>query len=682
MTPDSPTARTFGAGLTGEALEQLAVNTLRTLAMDAVEKANSGHPGLPMGAADLAHVLWTRFLRFDPDDPQWPDRDRFILSAGHGCMLLYGLLHLSGGGVTLEDLKNFRQFESRTPGHPEYGHTPGVETTTGPLGQGFATGVGMALAEAMLAARFNRDGAGPVHHHTYAIVSDGDLMEGVASEAASLAGYLRLGRLIYLYDDNRITIDGSTDLAFREDVGRRFEAYGWHVQRIDGHDRAAIAAALEAAKAETERPSLIVARTHIAWGAPNKQDTEEAHGSPLGAEEIKGTKRNYGWPEDESFLVPASVRGLWKEVGDRGRAAHAAWRAAFDSWRSANFDLATLWDRHHAAPPAGWESALPTFAADAKGVASRAASGKVIQALAAALPNFVGGSADLAPSNKTWIDRQDAIGPGAFAGRNFHFGIREHAMGSALNGLALHGGFRVFGGTFLVFSDYMRPAVRLAALMKLPVTYVWTHDSIFVGEDGPTHQPVEHLAALRCIPGLTVLRPGDASETAQAWKVAIENHGPTALILTRQNLPTLDRSVYGPADGLARGGYILARESRADSIELILIATGSEVALAVEAHRTLEAEGRSVRVVSLPSWELFAAQPADYRESVLPARVTRRLAVEAGSTFGWEGWVGTSGRIIGLDRFGASAPDKVLAAKFGFTADNVLRAARELLAGG
>lgn len=674
---DRSPASTFGAGLTGDALEQLAVNTIRTLAMDGVQKANSGHPGLPMGCADIAHVLWTKHLSFDPTDPKWPDRDRFILSAGHGCMLVYALLHLAGYDVSLDDLKQFRQWGSRTPGHPEYGHTPGVETTTGPLGQGVGNGVGMALAEAMLRERFPE----LVDHWTFAIVSDGDMQEGVASEAASLAGHLGLGRLVYFYDDNHISIDGDTALSFSEDVGKRYEAYGWHVQRIDGHDRTAIDTAIVAAKAETERPSLIVCRTHIAWGSPNKQDSEEAHGSPLGAEEIAATKRVYGWPEDEHFLVPESVRALWKGVSDRGRAAHAAWNERLAAFRRSTPARAALWDRHHAPAPAGWESELPLFPADAKGMASRASSGKVIQSLAKIFPNFVGGSADLAPSNKTWIDGAPAIGPHAFGGRNFHFGIREHGMGAILNGMSVHGGFRVYGGTFLIFYDYMRPSVRLAALMKTPVTYVWTHDSIFVGEDGPTHEPIEQLAALRSVPGMTILRPCDANETAQAWAFAMNHQGPVGLALTRQNLPTLDRSVYGPATGLTRGGYILACELRVDALELILIATGSEVHLALAAHAALEKEGRSVRVVSLPSFELFEAQDAAYRESVLPAAVTRRLAIEAASPFGWDRYVGPRGRVIAMRGFGASAPDRVIAEKFGFTAENVLATARELLAG-
>jgi len=668
----------FKAG--GTDLDNLAVNTLRTLAMDAVEKANSGHPGLPMGAADMAHVLWTRHLRFDPDDPAWPDRDRFILSAGHGCALQYGLLHLAGYDLSIDDLKQFRQWGSKTPGHPEYGHTPGVETTTGPLGQGFGNGVGMAIAEAMLAARINGDGEPIIQHWTWVLASDGDLMEGVASEAASLAGHLKLGRLIVLYDDNRITIDGTTSLTWSEDVGARFQAYGWHVNHVDGHDHAAVDAALAAAKADIHRPSLIVVRTHIGFGSPNKQDSEEAHGAPLGADEVRATKKAYGWPEDAQFRVPEEVRAFWRPISDRGRAAHAAWRTRFNAWRADDVEGARLWDSLHAAElPAGWSTGAPVFPADAKGMASRVASGKMIQWLAAATPRFVGGSADLAPSNKTWIDKADAIAPGSFGGRNFHFGIREHAMGSILNGMSLHGGFHPYGGTFLIFSDYMRPAVRLAALMKCPVTYVWTHDSFYLGEDGPTHQPVEQLMALRTIPGFTLIRPADANETVQAWIAAMETKGPVGLILTRQNLPTLDRTVYGPAEGLRRGGYVLACELRVDALEMILIATGSEVSLAVEAHRILEAEGRSVRVVSLPSWEIFEAQEQAWRDSVLPPSVTKRLAVEAGRSFGWERWVGASGRIIGLDHFGASAPDSVLAKEFGFTAAHVVEVAREML---
>ncbi|HEX7877938.1 MAG TPA: transketolase [Candidatus Eisenbacteria bacterium] len=664
----------------GSAETELQVNTIRTLAMDAVEKANSGHPGLPMGAADMAHVLWSRHLRFDPSDPDWPDRDRFVLSAGHGCMLQYALLHLAGYDLSLDDLKRFRQWGSKTPGHPEYGHTPGVETTTGPLGQGFSNAVGMAIAESMSAARFNHGSSTIVQHWTYVIASDGDMMEGVASEAASLAGHLQLGRLIVLYDDNHITIDGNTSLAFSEDVGARFEAYGWHVQHVNGHDRPAVDAALTAAKVEAGRPSLIVARTHIGFGAPHKQDSEEAHGAPLGPDEVKAAKKAYGWPEDAQFLVPEEVYAFWRGVAARGKQQRAEWTTRFDAWRSANPDGARLWDQSHAADlPSGWSKGAPTFPADAKGMATRAASGKMIQWLAEAVPHLVGGSADLAPSNKTMIDKAAAVGPMAFAGRNFHFGVREHAMGAILSGMSLHGGLRPYGGTFLIFSDYMRPTIRLACLMKRPVVYVWTHDSFYLGEDGPTHQPVEHLMALRAIPGFTLIRPCDANETREAWIAALDHRGPVGLVLTRQNLPTLDRTVYGPAEGLHRGAYILACELRVDNLELILIATGSEVAIAVEAHRVLEGEGRSVRVVSLPSWELFDAQDATYRESVLPARVTRLLAVEAGRSFGWEKHVGTSGRVIGLDRYGASAPDKVLAEQFGFTAANVLQVAREML---
>jgi len=664
----------------GSAETELQVNTIRTLAMDAVEKANSGHPGLPMGAADMAHVLWSRHLRFDPSNPAWPDRDRFVLSAGHGCMLQYALLHLSGYDVSLDDLKQFRQWGSKTPGHPEYGHTPGVETTTGPLGQGFGNAVGMAIAEAMLAARFNHGSSTIVEHWTYVIASDGDMMEGVASEAASLAGHLQLGRLIVLYDDNHITIDGNTNLAFSEDVGARFEAYGWHVQHVNGHDRPAIDVALTAARAATGRPSLIVARTHIGFGAPHKQDSEEAHGAPLGAEEVKAAKKAYGWPEDAQFHVPDSVYAFWRGVAAGGRKLRTDWDERFAAWRSANPDGARQWDISHATDlAAGWSKGAPAFPPDVKGMATRAASGKMIQWLAEAVPHLVGGSADLAPSNKTMIDKAATVGPMAFAGRNFHFGVREHAMGAALSGMSLHGGFRPYGGTFLIFSDYMRPTVRLACIMKRPVVYVWTHDSFYLGEDGPTHQPVEHLMALRAIPGFTIIRPCDANETREAWIAALEHAGPVGLVLTRQNLPTLDRTVYGPAEGLRKGGYILACELRVDDLELILIATGSEVALAVEAHKTLEAEGRSVRVVSLPSWELFEAQDAAWKESVLPAKVTRRLAVEAGRSFGWERHVGTAGRVIGLDHYGASAPDKVLAEHFGFTTANVLEVAREML---
>jgi len=657
-------------------LDQLCVNTIRTLAMDAVEKAKSGHPGMPMGAAAMAYVLWTRFLKHNPADPTWPDRDRFVLSAGHGCMLLYSLLHLTGYDLPLEELKQFRQWGSRTPGHSEYRKTPGVETTTGPLGQGFATGVGMAIAERMLAARFNRPGHTIVDHYTYAIVSDGDLMEGVASEAASLAGHLRLGKLIYLYDDNKITIEGSTDLAFSENVAERFEAYGWHVQRVDGNDLQAVETALRAAQAEERRPSLIIARTHIAYGSPNKQDSPEAHGAPLGEEEVRLTKQALGWPTDEPFYIPEAALAHFRRALQAGSAAQAAWQARFAAYEKAYPELAAEWRRVMSGElPEGWEKHLPVFEPSAGPMATREASGKVLNALAPHIPELVGGSADLAPSNLTYLAGMGDFQAANRGGRNLHFGVREHAMGAILSGMALHGGLKPYGGTFLVFSDYMRPAMRLAAMMELPVIYVLTHDSIGLGEDGPTHQPVEHLASLRAIPHLTVIRPADATETVAAWKVALEHRsGPVVLALSRQKLPIIDRSIYAAADGLARGAYVLA-DASLSHVDLILIATGSEVHLALEARTVLEQRGIGTRVVSMPSWELFDAQPREYQEAVLPPQVTARLAIEAGVGQGWCRYVGQQGDVVSLERFGASAPYKVLLKEFGFTVDNVVQRA-------
>ncbi|MBC7233359.1 MAG: transketolase [Chloroflexi bacterium] len=657
-------------------LDQLCVNTIRTLAMDAVEKAKSGHPGMPMGAAAMAYVLWTRFLKHNPADPTWPDRDRFVLSAGHGCMLLYSLLHLTGYDLPLEELKQFRQWGSRTPGHSEYRKTPGVETTTGPLGQGFATGVGMAIAERMLAARFNRPGHTIVDHYTYAIVSDGDLMEGVASEAASLAGHLRLGKLIYLYDDNKITIEGSTDLAFSENVAERFEAYGWHVQRVDGNDLQAVETALRAAQAEERRPSLIIARTHIAYGSPNKQDSPEAHGAPLGEEEVRLTKQALGWPTDEPFYIPEAALAHFRRALQVGSTAQAAWQARFAAYEKAYPELAAEWRRVMSGElPEGWEKHLPVFEPSAGPMATREASGKVLNALAPYIPELVGGSADLAPSNLTYLAGMGDFQAANRGGRNLHFGVREHAMGAILSGMALHGGLKPYGGTFLVFSDYMRPAMRLAAMMELPVIYVLTHDSIGLGEDGPTHQPVEHLASLRAIPHLTVIRPADATETVAAWKVALEHRsGPVVLALSRQKLPIIDRSIYAAADGLARGAYVLA-DASLGHVDLILLATGSEVHLALEARTVLEQRGIGTRVVSMPSWELFDAQPREYQEAVLPPQVTARLAIEAGVGQGWCRYVGQQGDVLSLERFGASAPYKVLLKEFGFTVDNVVQRA-------
>ena len=656
-------------------LDQLCVNTIRTLAMDSVQKANSGHPGMPMGMADAAYVLWTQFLKHNPANPAWPDRDRFVLSAGHGSMLLYSLLHLTGYDLPLEQLQQFRQWDSMTPGHPEYGDTPGVETTTGPLGQGFANGVGMALAERLLASQFNRPGFTLVDHYTYAIVSDGDLMEGISHEAASLAGHLGLGKVIYLYDDNHITIEGDTALAFTEDVHRRFEAYGWHVQAVDGHDRAAVTDAIRQAQAETEQPSIILCRTHIAYGSPNKQDTAGAHGSPLGPDEVRLTKEALGWPPEAQFLIPDEALAHFRQALEQGARAQQAWNELFVRYEEEHPGLAAEWKRRLAGElPAGWEESLPTFTPEDGPIATRAAGGKIMAALAPALPELVGGSADLHPSTKTYLSAYPAVENGKFGARNLHFGVREHTMGGILNGMALHGGFRPYGSTFLVFSDYMRPSIRLAALMEQPVIYVFTHDSIFVGEDGPTHQPVEHIASLRSIPGLTVLRPADANETVAAWHTLLEHRaGPVALLLSRQKLPVLAEVDAG---GVARGGYVLAD---AEDPQVILIGSGSEVETILGAQELLAEEGIAARVVSMPSWELFEAQPQEYRESVLPPGVTARVAVEAGVPLGWERYVGSQGAIVALDRFGASAPYKVLAEKFGFTPDTVVARAKTLL---
>jgi transketolase len=663
---------------TGEQLEQRCINTIRMLAADAVQKAKSGHPGMPMGAAAMAYVLWTRHLRHTPANPTWPDRDRFVLSAGHGSMLLYALLHLTGYDLGLEDLQQFRQWESRTPGHPEYGHTAGVETTTGPLGQGFATGVGMAIAEGWLSAQFNRPGHAPFDHYTYAIVSDGDLMEGVASEAASLAGHLKLGKLIYLYDDNEISIDGSTDLAFTEDVGRRFEAYGWHVQRVaDGNDLDAVDAAIRAAQAEKSRPSLIMCRTHIGFGSPNKQDTSKAHGEPLGDDEVKLTKQKLGWPESPTFLVPDDVRQAFRQALERGKAWEADWRQRVKAHAAAFPAEAARWEQFLSGQlPAGWDAALPKYTPSDPDVATRAVSGKVIQAVYSKLGNLVGGSADLAPSNNTYVPEGGEFQAGSPGGRNFRFGVREHAMGAIANGMALHGGLRPYVATFLVFSDYMRPAIRLAALMGAPVIYIFTHDSIGLGEDGPTHQPIEHVMTLRAIPDLRVIRPADATETVEAWRAALTHRGPTCLILTRQNLPILDRAAT--TAGVEQGAYVLA-DAAGGTPQLILIATGSEVAVALGAQKILAGKGVRARVVSMPSWECFDAQPKEYRDAVLPPAVTARLAIEAGSPLGWFKYVGLGGDVVAMTRFGASAPAKVLFEQFGFTPENVAARAMKLV---
>jgi len=661
-------------------VDQLAVTTIRTLSIDAIERANSGHPGAPMGLAPVAYLLFTRFLKHDPSDPGWPDRDRFILSCGHASMLLYSTLFLTGYDLPLEELENFRQWGSKTPGHPEVGLVPGVEMTTGPLGQGVATSVGMAVAEAHLAAEFNRPGHRVVNHRTWVLCSDGDLMEGVSSEAASLAGHLRLGRLVWIWDDNRITIEGGTDLSFSENVPARFEAYGWRVLEVeDGNDLDALSATLEAAAADDGRPTLVRVRTHIAWGAPTKQDSASAHGAPLGAEEVRATKQAYGWPEDEAFLVPPEALARCREAVARGADAHRGWQASFDAWAENQPDLARDWRRRlDRKLPDGWTDALPVFNADGAKIATRAASGKVLGALAAVLDELVGGSADLAPSNKSLIDGGGDLLADTPGNRNLRFGIREHAMGAVLNGLSLHGGIRPYGATFLVFSDYMRPAIRLAALMEQPVIYVFTHDSIWVGEDGPTHQPVEHILALRTIPGLVVMRPADANETAAAWRVAVERTtGPTALLLSRQGLPVLEEASEFGADGVARGAYVLINEE-GGAPQIVLIATGGEVSLALDARAELAMRGIPARVVSMPSWELFREQSAEYRRSVLPEG-TSRLAIEAGVTLGWGEIVGDGGAVIGIDRFGASAPGAEVAERLGLTVEAVVAKSVEIL---
>jgi transketolase len=665
------------AEATSTSLDALCINTLRTLAMDAVQRADSGHPGAPMALAPLAYALFTRHLKHDPADPSWPDRDRFVLSNGHASMLLYGALFLSGYDVTLEDLKQFRQLGSKTPGHPEFGLTPGVETTTGPLGQGLANAVGLAATEAHLAAEFNREGHAIVDHYTYCIVGDGCLMEGVSHEAASFAGHFKLGKLIVFYDDNRISIDGSTDLTFSDDTARRFEAYGWQVLHVaDVNDAAAIDRAVEAAKADGTRPTLIVTRTHIGFGSPNRQDSAKAHGEPLGIGEVELTKQALGWEWTEPFTVPEDALGHWRDQGARGAAEHEAWRRALIAYAKAHAaDAMEFSRRTRGELPGGWQRALPTFTSENGAVATRAASGIVLNALAPQLPELMGGSADLSGSNLTIITNATRFTAHDYRGRNVHFGVREHAMGAILNGMALHGGVIPYGGTFLVFADYMRPAIRLAALMHQRVIYVFTHDSIGLGEDGPTHQPVEQLAALRCIPNLTVIRPADASETAEAWRAAVAHRGgPVALVLTRQKVPLIDRASRGSAAGVARGAYVLAECSYAKP-EVVLLASGSEVSIALQAQRRLhDAHDVCARVVSAPSLELFAQQPSEYRTEVLPPGVPR-VAVEAAHPMSWHSLVGATGRVIGIERFGASAPYPQLYAAYGITADRLVEAA-------
>ena len=661
-------------------LEQLCIDTIRVLAMDAVQRAVSGHPGTAMALAPLAYVLWQRHLRYNPANPDWFGRDRFVLSCGHACMLLYATLYLTGYDLSLDDIKQFRQWHSRTPGHSEYGPTPGVEATTGPLGQGVGNAVGMALAEAHLAGIFNRPGHQIVDHCTYFVASDGDLMEGVSHEACSLAGHLKLGHLIGIYDDNRITIDGATSLTWSDDTAQRFEAYGWHVQRVaDGNDVGALDAALSAARRAADRPSLVIVRTHIAYGSPHKQDTPEAHGSPLGEEEVKLTKQRLGWPSLEPFHVPEESLAYWRRARERGARLEAEWQGKYEAYRRAHPELAAELERRlNGRLPDDWDADLPAFTAkDAQ--ATRAASAKVLNAIAVKLPEVIGGSADLAGSTQVVFKDGGDVAAGNWHAKNIHFGVREHGMGAILNGLALHGGVRPVGSTFLIFSEYMRPSIRLAALSGLPAIYVFSHDSIGLGEDGPTHQPVEQLASLRAIPNLTVIRPADPTEAVEAWRVAVRHrHGPVALVLTRQTVPVIDRSKYAPASGLRHGAYVLA-EPPAGKPALLLIATGSEVELALGAHERLTAAGVAARLVSMPSMELFAAESPEYRDTVLLPSVRARLAVEAASPQPWYRWVGDHGAVLGLERFGASAPYPRLYREFGITVDGVVRRARELL---
>ncbi|MDZ7727154.1 MAG: transketolase [Dehalococcoidia bacterium] len=658
-------------------LDELSINTIRTLAIDAVEAAKSGHPGAPMGAASMGYELWTRHMKHNPANPDWPDRDRFVLSAGHASMLLYALLHLSGYPLSLDELKAFRQWESETPGHPEAGHTQGVEVTTGPLGAGFSMAVGMAIAEAYLGAYFNRDDHRVVDHYTYGICSDGDLMEGVASEAASLAGTLGLGKLIFLYDDNRVTIDGETDLSFTEDVGKRFEAYGWQVQHIDGNDLAQVSAALESARSDQDRPSLIVARTTIGHGSPNKAGKAAAHGAPLGPDEARETKEALGWPTDAPYHVPGEVREAFGQVQERGKAAEAEWDTRFAAWAAAYPELADEWRRwQEGTLPEGWKGVLPCWEADTM-IETRVASGQIINALAPVLRNLVGGSADLAGSNNTLIKEAGPFSREDRGGRNIYYGVREHTMAGALNGIARHGGMLPFAGTFLTFSDYMRPALRLAAIMRSRAVFVFTHDSIGLGEDGPTHQPIEHLASLRAMPGMSLVRPADANETRAAWALALEQEGPTALALTRQKVRVVTDAETA-MEGVARGAYVV-RDAAGGEPDVILMATGSEVSLAVDAAGILEGEGIAARVVSMPSWDRFEQQDRDYRERVLPRSVRARVAMEAGATLGWHRWVGEDGEIVGIDRFGASAPYAVIYEQLGITADAMADAARRVL---
>jgi transketolase len=660
-------------------LQQLAINTIRTLSMDAVQKANSGHPGLPMGAAPMAYALWAGHLRHNPRNPHWANRDRFILSAGHGSMLIYALLHLTGYDLSLEEIKNFRQWESQTPGHPEFHDTPGVETTTGPLGQGAGNAVGMALAEAYLASYFNRPGHEIVDHRTYALVSDGDLMEGVCMEASALAGHWGLGKLTFLYDSNRITLDGKAEMTFTEDIPKRYEAWNWHVQVIDdGNDVDAIDRAIAEARKVSDKPSIVVVNTIIGYGSPNKADTSSAHGSPLGADEIKLTKEYYGWPQ-EDFHIPGEALEHFREAVERGAEYEAEWQSRMEAYRAAHPELAKLWDQVMSGQlPDGWDDDIPVYSAE-KAIATRNASGQILNAIAKHIPTMIGGDADLAGSTKTLIDDEPNTGPGHATARNLRFGVREHGMGAIVNGLTLHGGLiRPYSGTFLTFSDYMRPAVRLGSLMNIPALYVYTHDSIGLGEDGPTHQPIEHVMSLRAIPNLYVFRPADANESAAAWRTAMTLDGPVTLIFTRQNLPVLENHELVHT-GVAHGGYVLA--DCEGTPQVILIATGSEVHIALEAYHTLMEGGHKTRLVSLPCWELFEQQSASYKESVLPAGVTARVSIEAGVTLGWQKYTGSGGVNIGVDRFGASAPYERIYQEFGLTPETVVEAAKALVNG-
>ena len=667
-----------GTQKTQPTIDDLCINTIRTLSMDAVQKANSGHPGAPMGLAPAGYALWTRVLKHNPTNPDWPDRDRFVLSGGHASMLLYSLLHLTGYDLSLEEIKSFRQWGSKTPGHPEYGHAPGVETTTGPLGQGFANAVGMAMAERHLAACFNQPNHTIVDHYTYIMCGDGDLMEGVASEAASLAGHLGLAKLICLYDDNGISIEGSTGIAFTENVAKRFDAYGWQVIKVkDGSDPDAVEAALQNAKAETAKPSIIMLKTHIAHGSPNKQDTADAHGAPLGEEEIRLTKAALGWKEKAPFAIPKRALNSFRKCIAKGEKAEAAWMKAYQQYNKQFPELADAWlNGLTRFVPKGWEAALPQFKTEDGPMATRAASGKVLNAAAAVFPSLMGGSADLAPSNKTYIEGSPEFQKKNYAGRNIRFGVREFAMGAILSGMFLHGGVRPYGGTFLVFADYMRPAIRVASLMRLPVIYVFTHDSVAVGEDGPTHQPVEHLASLRAIPNLTVIRPADATETAQAWRKAIAiQDRPVALVLSRQKLPILDAKQT--ACGVDQGAYILS--DCKGRPQILLIATGAEVHITLKAQAMLAEKGVAARVINMPSWEIFEAQSPGVKNRILPPTVKRRIAVEAGIPMGWERYVGPDGTVIGIERFGASAPGATVLEKYGFTADTIVSTALKML---